>query len=1016
MYSEQLQTYLREIGQVAGIDPKDTRLLDESLSAYLHLFSRSVGGVLTPMSDYFSTTIKLLSLSLGLTEMDLDAEVDGSHYLVAMGLEQSGELVARVCAIEFAENYPPLSNDHWYRLVLAFLHYMAGGYRVQAISVLRQISSITRRISDEEQRNTYSLAEQALLSVFRARTPRSLNSPFDQYLFGSEEPLDLQGRRIFRLALKIRRRRQVALSELGQDNELDWLSARGIDVQVGDDFWQKYLSRLSERGYTNFTDEQRGEGFDDWLRPDTDLLVILPTGSGKTLIGELKTALALASGAQAVWLLPTRALVRQAKRELALAFRDLNVDVEELPTTEDFIPAFAENLNAQRLVAATTPEKMAALIRSNPNAVSNVQLIVLDEAQILIENRGTTTEHVLQEIHRLVPTCKFVLLSAFGDLEERLRGFMLKLLQKNPKRLLSNARPTRRINGVITSVGKEGNQLPTISIYPTKVVREANTIKNPFSIKFSKPKLGGKFGATDLAKIVSARLIGTELRAAVFVSTVSSTETQAGEIAKKANLARKLPDEDVSRFRVELGRVSVVEETATKRIAPHHAGLTALEQHIVEKWTRDKIINLVVATPTLAQGVNLPFDLSIVSFLKRINPATGGMERIPVPEIMNMLGRAGRAGQVSDGMCLIAIPSMDGTELKPLRSAKKYFFGHNQVSQTLLGLANLLISSSHARISSLAWLVELDGMKFDQAQALVAFSLLAATEETEIKKGLSERLALYPSIQDLVDIDNDENDNQEKVIAQLTSTIEPMVRNILDQSRGDSDLIKALSKTGMPMEVLRYLLDVLREADNDFRYSASQDILQWADDRIFESLQKCSSRIWQRSFLSEINKNITLGELRTVISLWRSGAPLAEIEDKIMIGRNQKENRINIGKLINQKMSLVAQFWGALAVCDEITYPDESRRPFELMQTFVREGVSSLPEFLWLNQIGGMDRVLAHRLAQLLPDEIAISDRQTISRFIRRRLNQWKSGEEIIPIEGFSTNEAGALRSILQEI
>jgi hypothetical protein len=310
-----------------------------------------------------------------------------------------------------------------------------------------------------------------------------------------------------------------------------------------------------------------------------------------------------------------------------------------------------------------------------------------------------------------------------------------------------------------------------ISIYPTKVERETNAIKKPFSIKFPEPKLSKKFGPTDLAQIVSARLIGTELRAAVFVGTVSSTEAQADEIAKKANRVRDLPDEDAARFRVELGRASVVEETATKRVAPHHAGLTALEQHIVEKWTREKIINLVVATPTLAQGVNLPFDLSIVSFLKRLNPATGQMENIPVPEIMNMLGRAGRAGQVSDGMCLVAVPSADGTDIKPLQSAKKYFFGVNQASRRLLGLANLLISSSHAKISSLEWLVELDGMKFDQAQTLVAFSLLAATEGGEIKKGISERLALYPSIQDLVDIDDDERDNQEKVIAQLTATV-----------------------------------------------------------------------------------------------------------------------------------------------------------------------------------------------------------------------------------------------------
>jgi len=94
-----------------------------------------------------------------------------------------------------------------------------------------------------------------------------------------------------------------------------------------------------------------------------------------------------------VWLLPSRALVRQAHRELTKAFEILNVRVEELPTTEDFEPFFIEDLPAGRYVAATTPEKLAALIRANPDSMRNVGLVILDEAQKLFDlKRGTTIE------------------------------------------------------------------------------------------------------------------------------------------------------------------------------------------------------------------------------------------------------------------------------------------------------------------------------------------------------------------------------------------------------------------------------------------------------------------------------------------------------------------------------------------------------------------------------------------------------------------------------------------------
>jgi superfamily II DNA/RNA helicase len=1016
MYSQQLQNYLKEVSLIAGIEPENTRLLDESLLAYLYFFSQLVGGVPNPSSDLLSITVKLLSLSVGLTETDLDVETDGSHYLVAMGLEQSGELLSRIWANKIAEIYPPLSNDYWYRLLLAFLHYMAGGHRVQAVSALRHIERISKEILNAAQKDEYTQATAALWNVFRARPPRVLITPFEVFLFGVEEPVDLQGRKIFRLAQKIRRRRQVALSELGMGKEIDWLHHRGIIPNRNDTFWEKYLNNLEGRGFTNFTDEQRGEGFDDWLVPDTNLLVILPTGSGKTLVGELKTALTLAQGFQTVWMLPTRALVRQAKRELASAFKDLDVEVEELPTTEDFIPQFVDELSDQRLVAATTPEKIAALIRSNPNAISKIRLVVLDEAQILFENRGTTAEHVLQEIHRLVPECKFILMSAFDEVLERLRSFMFRLLGDNPKLLVSNARPTRRINGVITNANIDEVVQPVISIYPSGIQNENIATRSPYRVFFPKQKLPKGFGSTDLAKSISVKIIGSELRAVVFVGTVTSTETQAVAIAKKTNQIISLPELDIARLKVELGRQSIIEQTSVKRIAPHHAGLTPLEQHVVEKWTRQNLINLVVATPTLAQGVNLPFDLSIVSFLKRRNPITERSEDIPVPEIMNMLGRAGRAGHVSDGMCLIAIPSSDGSDANPLRSAKKYFFRINKASRKFLGLANLLSFSADANISRPEWLIELDKMKFDQAQTLVAFSLLAATEGGEIKKGISDRLALYPSIQDLVDDENDEKNSQEKVIAELTASIEPLVQNIIKQSNGDNDLIKAATRTGMPIEILQYLLGSLREADNDLRNKTPQDALLWADDKVFEALNACSSRTWYLSFLSEIHKKITLDNLRSVVDLWRSGAPLAKIENELNIGRTEKENRINVGKLINQKISLIGQFWGALAVCDEILYPEERRRPFELAQTFVREGISSLAELVWLNRIGGLDRVLAHRLAQLTPEQVILSDRQTLSRYVRRRLNQWRLREEIIPIEELSTDEAGALSSVLQEI
>jgi len=1007
MYSQQLQDYIKEISQLADLSPDQIHFLDESLACYLSVFSKAVGGQMTPPADLLSTSLQLAALSIGLSEMSDESTHDGSHYLVAMGLEQTGELLFRSFASKHAQSCGPLQNDYFFRLLLAFLHYMVGDFRVQALSALRNIDRISKQVEDKNLKNDYDQVCKALWDLFRGRSPRGRRSVYKDYLFGDQEPSNPQALHIYSLAKKIRQRRQAALLQLGLGHESKWLANRKIYTDVQDGFWTRYLEKLGERGFTSFTKEQVGNGFDRWLIPESDLLVLLPTGSGKSLIGELKTALTLAQGAQAVWMLPTRALVRQAKRELSSAFGSLGVEVEELPTTEDYIPVVTDDIPLQRLVAATTPEKMAALLRSNKDSISKLGLVILDEAQILFENRGTITEYVLQEIRRLSPECRFVFMTAFDTVLEQLSNFMKKLLDEEPEKLVSNRRPTRRINGIVTNytIGKKDR--PVILIYPPGIQAEQQVDEHPYQILLEYLSLKKKISKTDLASSVSTSLLGTQLKGVMFASTIPSAEAQSVDIAGKASKSLgpiQLPPEEIDRLNVELGRTSVIEETAKYRVSSHHGSLCPLEQHIVEKWTRKGIVNLVVATPTLAQGVNLPFDVSIVSFVT-LSKQDNYSERevVPIPEIMNMLGRAGRAGYVSDGLCLVAVESKGGNRLKTLNGARKYFFRENEQNKDYLGLANLLQVGIEAKIDDPSWLIQLSSMNLSQAQTLTSFCLQVATENDEQYPSISARLALFPSIQNL---------SQEK-ITDISTKIETLVKNIISTVKGDTELVKVIAQTGLPIALLERFVEAMR-GNSNLRTKSVQDVTLWADTIIFDALRGCQDTTWYKLFIQDFHKDLTLDALQLLVDMWRNGASLAEIEKEVRLGRSNKDYRINIGKLINRKISLIAQFWGALAVCDSVLYPNETRRPFELVQTCVREGVSSVLELAWLEQLGGMDRVLAHRLASITPVDDLPSDNRSLSKYIRRRMNRWKTKEEIIPVE-LSVQEAGALRSILDE-
>lgn len=93
----------------------------------------------------------------------------------------------------------------------------------------------------------------------------------------------------------------------------------------------------------------------------------------------------------------------------------------------------------------------------------------------------------------------------------------------------------------------------------------------------------------------------------------------------------------------------------------HHGNLLPEERIISEHYFKSKDgVNVLVATPTLAQGINLPADIVLIAGDKRFDG--NSMEQIKAHEILNAAGRAGRAGFRSHGTAIL-IPSIIATYL-----------------------------------------------------------------------------------------------------------------------------------------------------------------------------------------------------------------------------------------------------------------------------------------------------------------------------------------------------------------
>ncbi len=108
----------------------------------------------------------------------------------------------------------------------------------------------------------------------------------------------------------------------------------------------------------------------------------------------------------------------------------------------------------------------------------------------------------------------------------------------------------------------------------------------------------------------------------------------------------------------EVGSNEAIYDAGRKRAAVHHGELLPGERRLVETIFRDRDsgVNILAATSTLAQGLNLPCEVVILAGTDRLDdtdPEEKTRSSLMPYEILNALGRAGRAGQAATGLSVV---------------------------------------------------------------------------------------------------------------------------------------------------------------------------------------------------------------------------------------------------------------------------------------------------------------------------------------------------------------------------
>jgi len=374
-----------------------------------------------------------------------------------------------------------------------------------------------------------------------------------------------------------------------------------------------------------------------------DLVVALPTSAGKTRVAEIATLMTLSSARRVLIVTPLRALSAQTERSFRKTFAPLGFSVSSLYGASGLSAGDEDALRTREIIIAT-PEKLDFALRSDPSLIDDVGLIVLDEGHMIgPSEREIRYETLVQRLLRRTDAAerRMVCLSAIlpsGDELDDLTAWIRSDEPGEPVR--SDWRPTRQRFGALTWRGKDALlrlDLDDNGPFLDRFVVEKPALgkeKNPYPRKNSHLAL---FAAWEFASQGKRTLIFSTQ-----ANWVESYGKQVVDLRKRGYLDSLLHDEVSIARALEVGKEWLGEDhpavaSLKAGVAIHHGRLPSPFLRELEILLSEGVLKVVVASPTLAQGLNLNAAVLLVPALYRAG------EKIKGEEFANVAGRAGRA-------------------------------------------------------------------------------------------------------------------------------------------------------------------------------------------------------------------------------------------------------------------------------------------------------------------------------------------------------------------------------------
>jgi len=367
-------------------------------------------------------------------------------------------------------------------------------------------------------------------------------------------------------------------------------------------------------------------------------LICAPSGSGKTLIGELCAISNLFQNfGKSVYLVPFKALALEKFTYFKQNYEKYGIKVEL--SIGDF--TIEDEVLEKADLIITTYEKMDSILRnfSDKEWISEISSIIIDEIHIIGESdRGPRLESLIVRLNEFLHNPQLIGLSATIKNSQFFNSW-LSSLGNETTLIESEERPVPLHYKIEITQNKESTM---------KRIIKQTLEKNGQVLVFLNKRKSAQKTAENLRTTVKKYLNDTELKA------IKKLEKLLGRVKGGHQELRK---------------------TIRSGVAFHHAGLLPRERKLIEDNFRKRIIKIICCTITLSAGINTPARVVILKDFKKyvtsgrnIKNFTGYFENgdgfsyfkpFSANEVFQILGRAGRPGLDSVGHGFILVQNIE---------------------------------------------------------------------------------------------------------------------------------------------------------------------------------------------------------------------------------------------------------------------------------------------------------------------------------------------------------------------